>query len=706
VIRAELKPEAYRGVAEMFARHLHDPVLPFNLQISCARYTASFVETVSKSSDQKGLVRPILLFFLESFTNKFRSLKHSVPALLAAHPAHKEPLPAVAPGSPQTPPPPLPIELRDCRHLIRYLPGMLKGNIWGVFSIAATVTGGAPPPSQPPQQQQQQQPQQPSSPPIFMLSKSGMSEEAELLASLIKNGFECMDVFATALIEERREVYEPFYHLLHQLDSKIFKCVVESLVQFLFDHLVRYPGSQRFFEMMLGNPPISLQFVDVILPFLMSRFAGLSDSPPYAAAYVSLFKLVVNSAVPIPRALEALFSPHLSTMIGACMRYSSEGNSYHFELLRHLFKQTSQPNLKCDSMLREHIPTLSMLFDNLEKMRQFCSPSTVKQIIEIPLHEPLRMSILIPFLHQIVPFVAAALAAPMETFYLALRLLEFCADNLIPPYFDAVIGPWKEELVRLLRRHVRVPISLMTGVVVHILGKLSGRCRDIRPQPIVPERDNVTRDDDEEGCSLLVAFQDSPVPFKLKLGRYVMQTKRFALATHGQTRAHFLLAKALFSLFVSKKNADSIALLLRGQPPFSAKTDTFPPRLIKENRGEEPGGVAVKTKERFEVERSAIENTLVVILAASIDEKLRAEAEPFTRSVLRHFALLLALDDAAATAPGQCDLRYIDATIIVDALAVLFCSDNKPLVQGAQAAAATLLADVMLLAPAADSEFQ
>lgn len=133
-------------------------------------------------------------------------------------------------------------------------------------------------------------------------------------------------------------------------------------------------------------------------------------------------------------------------------------------------------------LYKEVLPLLPSLLKGLNTLLVASENQQMRELfVELCLTVPVRLSVLLPYLHYLMrPLVLALLSGP-ELVSQGLRTLELCIDNLTAEFLDPVLAPGITEMMRALWTHLKpLPYNPSHAhATLRILGKLGGRNRKV-----------------------------------------------------------------------------------------------------------------------------------------------------------------------------------------------------------------------------------
>jgi transformation/transcription domain-associated protein len=169
-VRTDLSLIQISRVIHLYARNIHDTTLPFAIQTMSAKLLLNLVECIARKNDPEGKGRALLVRILDTFVNKFASLKNQIPKLLQ----NKQGKSFKATDN-----------IKDCRLLLKTLVLGLKNIVWGIgsctpsFKSVGSVTSGVSTSNQP-----------------SSSLKTSTLEESLIFTSLQKNALKCFVIYS------------------------------------------------------------------------------------------------------------------------------------------------------------------------------------------------------------------------------------------------------------------------------------------------------------------------------------------------------------------------------------------------------------------------------------------------------------------------------------------------------------------------------
>ncbi|TID14916.1 hypothetical protein CANINC_004587 [Pichia inconspicua] len=133
-----------------------------------------------------------------------------------------------------------------------------------------------------------------------------------------------------------------------------------------------------------------------------------------------------------------------------------------------------------EALYKEILPLLQLLLESLNRLIQNARRPHERDIyVELCLTVPVRLSVLVPYLSYLMKPLVYALNGSQDLISQGLRTLELCVDNLTAEYFDPIIEPVVEDVMKALWKHLK-PLPYYhqhSHTTLRILGKLGGRNR-------------------------------------------------------------------------------------------------------------------------------------------------------------------------------------------------------------------------------------
>lgn len=467
---------------------------------------------------------------------------------------------------------------------------------------------------------------------LFSSNPNGASQQAtkkhfdittpSLPVSATKDGRELMDYFAIIFM---------------QIDSPVFNEIVESEIEFIYESLLIDSALLHVAQSFLTSEITSPNFSGILLKFLKSKLPDLGNVDSNKSnILIRLFKLSFMSVNLFPTTNESVLLPHLNDLILDSLKYSvkAEEPLVYFYLIRTLFRSIGGGRF--ENLYRSIKPILQTLLQSLNRLIQTaCRPHERDLYVELCLTVPVRLSVLAPYLNYLMKPLVYALRGFPELITQGLRTLELCIDNLTPEYFDPILEPVVDYVIKELFNLLKPqPFNhQISHTTVRILGKLGGRNRRF----IQPPKDLKT----ETELNIKVEAWFKFYGFNEEVPLSVTPGVESALDILTDYRVELYYRESAFKYLVS-------VLLL-----FLSSTAAFPPTFAQSlEKGIQLLGLnEIDDKIEFNDEKISdirkfnnMEELLLKLLgalfyAASVPE-LAEESSEIAKKVITHFSLL------------------------------------------------------------------
>ncbi|PKI83589.1 transcription-associated protein 1 [Malassezia vespertilionis] len=285
---------------------------------------------------------------------------------------------------------------------------------------------------------------------------------------------------------EEKDVIDLFTNIFIDLQPETFYEVFSTHMPFLFHEILRSPVLLGIPQNLLSNDAVSRLFVEILLKFLVGRLDDLGTSDKkLASVSLRLFKMAFMAVTIFPEENEAALQPHLSHLIMhslKCASRTQEPTNY-FLLLRALFRSIGGGRFEL--LYKDVLPLLSVLLEKLNLLLDAAEPSKRELFVDLCLTVPVRLSVLLPYLDQLMHPLVLALQSSPELVSQGLRTLELCIDNLTQEFLDPIMAPYIQDIMAALWTHLKpLPHNYQhSHTTMRILGKLGGRNRRFLQQP-------------------------------------------------------------------------------------------------------------------------------------------------------------------------------------------------------------------------------
>lgn len=316
------------------------------------------------------------------------------------------------------------------------------------------------------------------------------------MISLFKNVIQCfvslptdkklsanIPVSIPAISAEDKDLLDQFSYLFTIIPVTLFYDVIASQLDFLIENIYSNPLLLAIPQYFLAIHDISSRFATLLLKHLMSNIEQLGNYPPLKAQItLRLFKLIFLSVSVFPEDNEMVLQPYLGGLILSCLKCSSKviDNTiepiHYFYLLRSLFRSIGGG--RYEQLYKEVLPLLPTLLDTLNALLASTTSVTMRELfLELSLTIPVRLSVLLPYLPNLMRPLVNSLHAGQELISQGLRTLELCIDNLTQDFLDPILEQVMPDLLEALWSHLKPSPypTTQSHTAMRILGKLSGR---------------------------------------------------------------------------------------------------------------------------------------------------------------------------------------------------------------------------------------
>ncbi|XGW10530.1 hypothetical protein V3C99_012210 [Haemonchus contortus] len=540
-VRSSLSFEMLAHVAFIFCREMHDNLLPYQIQVICARMLSSVLEGLTKHAKEGEANRDLILMILESLVVKMKVLAvYHMPLLFKQHGAEinydykscdrdgsdnaeddkgsddvireevrrcsidTAPEMEIGPADPLQPPSPsLPVPKENGTHK-QSSPGSILTQMYAMnappiplveartivkFILLACKMGtsalsGANRSAQ--------------SPPLV--------RERDIFERMFKYCVQCLDVFMIPFPQppsrvqvpnsvpggtrskEEKDALDALAYLFTMLNLDVFGEIFTKYMDFFVVRMAKNLPLQLACNAFLVRADVSFRFGCIIVKYLMDRLPCLAVMNDVSTLYVKLFKIIFsaigcqNSASPDG---EIMLKPYLPELIRKSMEYalSARDPINYFMLLRALFRSIGGG--LHDILYSQFLPLLPDLMLFFNKL-QWCDHRQMMRelFVELCLTVPVRLSTLLPHLPLLMEPLVCALNGGPNLVQQGLRTLELCVDNLQPDFlfdnFSPVRGGMMQGLYKIVGKSVE-PQSVATAV--RVLGKFGGANRNMFTEP-------------------------------------------------------------------------------------------------------------------------------------------------------------------------------------------------------------------------------
>ena len=162
-----------------------------------------------------------------------------------------------------------------------------------------------------------------------------------------------------------------------------------------------------------------------------------------------LFKMAFMSVTIFPEENESVLEPHLTHLIMHSLKCASKAEepTNYFLLLRALFRSIGGGRFEL--LYKDVLPLLPVLLEKLNLLLDAADPSHRDLFVDLCLTVPVRLSVLLPYLDQLMHPLVLALRSSSELVSQGLRTLELCIDNLTQEFLDPIMQPYIQDICLL-----------------------------------------------------------------------------------------------------------------------------------------------------------------------------------------------------------------------------------------------------------------
>ncbi|WFD31947.1 transcription-associated protein 1 [Malassezia sp. CBS 17886] len=464
-VRQELSTEQVVRTVNLHAQLLHDPTLAPSIQTMCVKLLLNLVETIVVKHAERAV--PLLRGILDTFLAKLPAL-HRLCEDVRTLRALREDRAAAADGAGAVEVAAVRIEqakavqssvavlehvadpLKNARFLFRNL----------LFGFKTLIT---------------------------VLKHRGVPEpDGAVMGRVFEGGVRCCLLQDQRDGREEKDMIDLFTNIFIDLQPETFHEVFATHMPFLFDEILAAPVLLGIPQNLLSNDAVSRRFVDILLQFLVARLEMLGTSDKkLASVSLRLFKMAFMAVTIFPEENEVVLQPHLTHLIMHSLECASKAEepANFFLVLRALFRSIGGGRFEL--LYKDVLPLLPVLLKKLNVLLDAAEPSRREVFIDLCLTVPVRLSVLLPYLDQLMHPLVLALQSSPELVSQGLRTLELCIDNLTQEFLDPIMAPYIQDIMAALWSHLKpLPHSHQhSHTTMRILGKLGGRNRRFLQQP-------------------------------------------------------------------------------------------------------------------------------------------------------------------------------------------------------------------------------
>lgn len=400
----------------------------------------------------------------------------------------------------------------------------------------------------------------------------------------------------------------------------------------------------------------------------------------YLAKLLGLFKTLMDRTL-MHQQFPDLIIRYTKYMCKVCTKQhpNSDVFNMNMNILRYLFEKCQKQRSGSSKFITmDTLPELSPMLRGLNRMRDFATEAELDMMSSIAITIPnTQLNKVIVDDH--IPFIKTEITRHIfssehsASSAMALNWL----SNYCESFWDKHLDPHFGEIITCLKSSIKKHQKRIASSVIHILGKLSGRCRSLLKESILPSLGKIDAIDDvtdsKGSCSIEAEFYSSQktdsVRFNIQLGDYVARARELAtsqdfdkLSDRFPMKSYYTLCRGAVLLFIDKT-----------MPEIN-------PEMLQEQESSEEDSqlgntsVSLETAER---NKKSYEDALMAFIGFSAQKDFKDDPKRMMDGLLSYFAVLFAENKYESTEEEERDARYIGAETIARAFVNLQCSDNK-----------------------------
>lgn len=317
--------------------------------------------------------------------------------------------------------------------------------------------------------------------------------------------------------KDGKELMEYLAFIFIQLDSTTFNEIIETEMEFIYERMLEDSALLHVAQSFLTTEITSANFFSILLRFLNTKLKDLGNVDfNESNVLIRLFKLSFMSVNLFPNTNELVLLPYLNDLILNSIKYATQTEEplVYYYLIRTLFRSIGGGRF--ENLYRSIKTILQLLLQTLNDMILTAKlPHERELYVELCITVPVRLSVLAPYLPYLMKPLVYALQGYPELISQGLRTLELCIDNLTAEYFDPIIEPVVDDVLKSLFKLLQPqPFNHTTShTVVKILGKLGGRNRKY----LKPANDLEIKDELNYDLNAYFKAKGMPNEFELSL---------------------------------------------------------------------------------------------------------------------------------------------------------------------------------------------
>ena len=369
-------------------------------------------------------------------------------------------------------------------------------------------------------------------------------------------------------------------------------------------------------------------------------------------------------------------------MCKVCVKQHPNRDVFNMDLnvLKYLFEKCQKQRSGTNKFITmDTLPELAPMLKSLNRMRDFVTDAELDVMSTIAITIPSTSALNKVIVDDHIPFIKTEIARHIfssehgSNSAMALNWL----SNYCEPFWDKHLDPHLGEIISCLKGSIKKHQKRVASTVIHILGKLSGRCRSLLKESILPSLGQIDAIDDvtdsKGSCSIEAEFYSThtadSVRFNIQFGEYIARARELAtsedfekLAARFPMKSYYTLCRGTVLLFIDKT-----------MPEIS-------PEMLQEQDSSEGGSQSGDTAVSFETaehNKKSYEDALTAFIAFSAHKDFKDDPKRIMDGLLSYFAVLFAENKYESTEEEERDARSIGAETIARAFVNLQCSDNK-----------------------------
>ncbi|OWB72805.1 hypothetical protein B5S31_g2527 [[Candida] boidinii] len=440
--------------------------------------------------------------------------------------------------------------------------------------------------------------------------------------------------------KEEKDLMEIFATMFIYIEPSSFNEIVSFNLEFLFDSMLENAALLHIPQFFLASEITTSNFSGLLINFVMSKLYQLGEMDIIKSnILIRLFKLCFMSVNLFPTANESVILPHLNKMILKSLEYTTTAREpiVYFYLIRTLFRSIGGGRF--ESLYKEILPLLQVLLESLNRLIQTARRPQERDIyVELCLTVPVRLSVLVPHLNYLMRPLVFALNGSQELISQGLRTLELCVDNLTAEYFDPIIEPVIDDVMKALWKHLR-PLPYYhqhSHTTLRVLGKLGGRNRSF----FKLHNDLQSETPTEQEVKALFKIENIPNEVPVSMTAGVSTALNFLVNVryklHYRISAYKYLSSIL-KLFIDKENVpenlgEKVQMIINFINADSTEGANFDDVHLEVD--------IIKDTAKFDRQEELLVRLLEALFYAVSIEEVKDDAQILIKGICEHYVLL------------------------------------------------------------------